>query len=475
VLSVVLKSFVADNCKATIEWYKKRFDIMLSLIIILATVAILGLILAKPKWGSFLIWPILFTYPHRWWFDHQFLPLNIGVDDLFCIVLFLVVLIRRNLLGSVPIRFGYAFWTISSFVIVVIIANLAGYKDIVSPFVRTDSIKDILKLGVYWCLFYAIIHCIDNERDFKMQLTMFSLAIVAGAVIVILQYFFPYRMEIFTSPKVQAALAGEATRTTGAFLNANSAACMLSCSLMLIIATIRLQKNIIFKVFVYTFIFVLLIGILLTKSRSGLLSLGVVIFLMGILGRSKKVAWLILITAIFVSMTLPGFRGAFLRRIQRTSDIKQDPSVVGRAQTWSDYFSTATAKTYLLGQGVSRAREINGTESHSSYVSLITVYGIGGVIWALVALAIFFRKVLILRNFPDPLISTVSAGCMWAIINWGIYSIMADALNTPHPRYLLFYLVVLIDRAYSIAGQQQELLSYDEGVGEMEYAGVESY
>lgn len=450
---------------------------MLAIAIILISAVVLCIIFINPKLGTYLIWPILFMYPHRWWFYNQFLPLNIGADDLFCIALFLTVLIRRNLLGGVPIRFGYAFWTISVFVIVVIIANIAGYRDIVSMYVRTECIKDILKIGVYWGLFYAIIHCIDNIRDLKIQLTMFSIAIVAGAIIVIMQYFFPYRMEIFTAPGVQAALAGEATRTTGAFLNANSAACILSCSLMLIIAAIRLQKNIAFKVFVYTFIFVLLLGILLTKSRSGLLSLGVTVVLMGVFGRGKKVAWLIVITAIVVLMTFPDFRGAFLRRIRRTSDIRQDPSVVGRVQTWSDYFNTATAKTYLLGQGANRAMELNHGESHSSYVSLITVYGIGGVIWAVIVLIIFFRKTLGLRNFPEPLISIVSTGCIWALICWGIYSIMADALDTPHPRYLLFYIVVLMDRTSAITKQELALLPYEEQIDslQMQYAGVESY
>ncbi|MBN1393089.1 MAG: hypothetical protein JW947_09850, partial [Sedimentisphaerales bacterium] len=175
---------------------------MISFVIMSTAFVMLSVILVQPKWGTLFIWFILFTYPHRWWFYHQFLPLNMGADDIFCIALFLAVLIRRNILGGIPIRFGYAFWIISSFVIIVIISNVAGYRDIVSSYVRTDSIKDILKLGIYWGLFYSVLHCIDNIRDLKMQFTMFSMAIVVGASIVIMQYFFPYRMEIFTSPKI---------------------------------------------------------------------------------------------------------------------------------------------------------------------------------------------------------------------------------------------------------------------------------
>ena len=451
---------------------------MLSIIIILGTAIVLCAIFINPKLGTYIIWPILFMYPHRWFFEHQFLPLNIGVDDLFCITLFLVVLLRRNLLGGVPIRFGYAFGVISSFVIIVIIANIASYGEIKSALVRTDCIKDILKLGVYWGLFYAILHCIDNIHDLRIQFSMFSMAIVGGAAIVILQYFFPYKMEIFISPKFQSGISDELTRTSGAFLNANSAACMLGCSLMLVIAAVRLQKNILYKVFIYSFIFILLMGILLTKSRSGLFSIGVTTLLMGILGRNKKITWFIIIAALVVSIGFAGFREAFTRRIQRTSDIRQDSSVVGRIQTWKDYFNSATAKTYMFGQGVNRAREIHGKgESHSSYVSLIVLYGIGGVIWALISLIIFFKKGLSLRESPEPLVPIISTGCIWALVNWGFYSIMADALNAPHPRFLLFYLVVLMDRTSAITKQELALLPYEEQIDslQMQYAGEEIY
>lgn len=149
-----------------------------------------------------------------------------------------------------------------------------------------------------------------------------------------------------------------------------------------------------------------------------------------------------------------------MRRIQRTG-IKQDTSVVGRIQTWQDYFHEAFAKTYFLGQGKSLDREIHGTESHSTYVSLITIYGIGGVIWAIIALIIFLKKALYLRNSSEPLMSIISTRCFCAIIIWCFYGIMADATNMPYTRYLLFYLAVLVDRTYNIAVQQQWQLGYD--------------
>lgn len=437
---------------------------MIAALMIIGVPVLLGIIFFKPKWGSFLIWPVLFTYPHMWWFYHQYLPLNIGFDDIFCIFLFLVVLIRRNLLGGVRVRFGYAFWIISGFVVIAAIANIAGSRDAPS-FERVLYIKDILKLCVYWALFFAILHCIDDARDLKIQLTMFSVAAVLGAMLVILQYFFPYTSEIFGSPElVERGLRFDA-RATGAFMNANVAASVLGCSSMLVIAGIRLQKGLISKLIVYTFLFVLFVGIMVTRSRSGLIALSGGLALMAFLGRSKKVAWFVIATGLVVSLTFAGMREAYVERVQQAYDPTTgvvDAAVAGRFATWRGYFETATAKDYLLGQGFRQGIAKNGMESHNTYVSLITVYGIGGVIWAMAALVIFFRKVFALRGVPDPLITAVAGGCLWALVVWGIYAMAADALNAAYSRYLLFYLVVLVDRAYYITRHQREQVFYEE-------------
>lgn len=122
----------------------------------------------------------------------------------------------------------------------------------------------------------------------------------------------------------------------------------------------------------------------------------------------------------------------------------------------------------MLGQGFKRGIARNGQESHSVYITLLTVYGVGGVVWATIALTIFFRKVFSLGSSSDPLISAVAAGCMWALVAWGIYGLVADALDAAYARYLLFYLVVLVDRSYAVALQERWLLQEEPdniGVG----------
>ena len=424
---------------------------MLPLMILLITSVTLVLTFVRPKWGSGLIWLILFTYPHNWWFTHQFLPLNIGVDDLFCIALFVVTVIRRNVFAGVPIRFGYAFWTITTFALVATIANISGAMD--APFERLLYLKDILKLYVYWGLFYAIVHCIDDADDLRRQFMMFSVAAAIGGMLVILHYFFPSRMSNWSNP-LFVEIEGVTGRASGAFLNPNGAACTLACSLALVVTSIRLQGGWFTKILLGLSCAVLLLGVLVTQSRSGLFALAGTFGLMALIGQNKRIAWTIIAIAIVVGATFAGVREAFKERVATVYNPTAKTwakNVAGRAETWQRYFQTATPQVVMLGQGHRGGITRNGSESHSAYVSALMVYGVGGLAWAVLALIGFWRRAIARQEDEDPLTVIVKNGCLWAFVAWAIYATTSDAISSQYPRYLLFYAVVLVDRANAIA------------------------
>ena len=443
----------------------------MTIFIFISVLLTFGIILIKPKWGTFIIWLVLFTYPHGFWYYRQYLPLNIGFDDVFCIFLFLMIVIRRNIMGGVRIRFGYAFWVLTAFSIVVAIAILNGARDFPEVY-RERWIKELLKLGIFWGLFYAILHCIDDERDLKKQFFMFSLAAGAGAFIVILQYTSPYLAIPWTSPEVieaHGALQYQG-RAGGAFLHPNAAACVLVCSAILVTTSIRLQKVIISKIIVYSLVFVLLLGVLVTKSRAGLMALAGSFGLMAFIGKSKRIAWVIIVAGIIVAMRFGNIREAFQERIVQAYDPETGAlgeNIVYRFEIWKDFFRSATFSIYIFGQGAARAAARNQFTSHSAYVSLVTVYGVGGIIWAITSIVVFFKKARDLMQTVNPMLSMISAGCVWALIALGIYGLSADAISSSFPRYLLFYLVVLVDRASYFARQEELSLVYDE---QLDYA-----
>ena len=438
-------------------------------IIILAVACTLILVLIKPKWGTFLVWPILFTYPHGWWYYHQFLPLNIGVDDLFCIILFLAVVFRMNILGSVPIRFGYAFWVITLFTVVATIANIFGSRE--APAIeRILYMKDILKLGIYLGLFYAILHCINDVHDLKLQFYMYSLAAGLGAVIMILQYFYPYKFAIFAAPIVlqERGITFEG-RAYGAFMNANVAACVMVCSLAFILTAVRLQKRFITKLLTYCLVFLLLFAVLLTRSRSGLLALAIMITIMAFRGKNKRFALLLIASSLVIAISFPDYRDIIRERLEEIYQFSTGVwghSAASRLEILSTYIRTTSAKDYLVGQGWRRGMSKTGMSTHNLYLSMLVLYGVGGVVWALFSFGTFFKKAHVLKDSYNPLISMIASGSVWALVAWFIYGLFGDPLNGQYARYLLFYLIVLLDRAYNIAREEQEFLLYNEQINQ---------
>lgn len=426
---------------------------MLTYVVMLGVLIVAVMVFIKPKWGSFLAWPILFIYPHNWWYQRQFLPMNMGADDLFCVGLFLIVVFRRNLMEGRPVRFGYAFWGVTAFVLVAVMANLAGAMEAVGED-RLNLLKDILKFGVYWALFYSILHCIDNKRDLHMQFITFSLGATAGAILVILQYSFPGRFEHWSAPIALERGIVEGGRATGAFLNANSAACVLTCSIFLVAGTMQLRRARTAQIIFYASIAVLLIGVLLTRSRAGLLALVGAFSFMIVFSPQKKLAVLVLVAAVGVGVMFPVVRGEFAERVAKTYNPRSGlagGNVKARLAIWRSYFETADTRDYLFGKGSRRGIQINGGEAHSTYVSLITVYGAGGVIWAGLTVLGFRKKAKLLSAAHDPQLRIMASACTLSLIAWCFYGITADAVSAPYPRYVLFYLIVLIDRASFIA------------------------
>jgi O-antigen ligase len=233
----------------------------------------------------------------------------------------------------------------------------------------------------------------------------------------------------------------------------------------MIVTTIRLQRSFVSKLFVYGLCGILLVGLLVTRSRSGLMAMVGTFALMAVMGRHKRVAWMILLGSILVGTFFVGMRQAVQERVATVYDKGSGTwggNVTGRVDMWVSYFQTATPQNYLLGQGHRAGIARNSSETHSAYVSLLAVYGLGGLTWALFAVSVFFRKVFRQEPYEDPLITIVRSGCIWALIAWGIYAMSADAISSQYPRYLLFYVVVLLDRASAIAVKESQAVSWEE-------------
>jgi hypothetical protein len=263
----------------------------------------------------------------------------------------------------------------------------------------------------------------------------------------------------------------ESRRAYGAFMNANGAACILTASLILLIGAIRLQKTLFSKIFHYGLCFVLLVALLLTKSRSGFLMLGLTMIPMAFIGQNKKIPWFVLAACILVFVLFAETRSAFMKRlsdIYNPANKEVSANVEGRIELWKRYFTTADLKTLVLGQSHVGGMIRNETESHSMYVALPTVYGIGGIIWAVASLTGFIKRALYARHSNNLYLRYTVVTCLWVLYAFMVYGATSDAISSNYPRYLLFYLVIIVERSYSIACQEEQFL-YEDDIQQGEY------
>ena len=131
-------------------------------------------------------------------------------------------------------------------------------------------------------------------------------------------------------------------------------------------------------------------------------------------------------------------------------------NVMGRLETWRMYLADSSISNYLIGQGAAAGVAKFGMESHNAYISLLTVYGLGGAFWGIVAMFGFVRRVRVSLRSTDPIVNAVASGCMWTLMFWGIYACTADAISSSYARYLLFYLIVLVDRTHALVSREFE-------------------
>lgn len=412
-----------------------------------------------PKLGTYLFMPVLCLYPQGWWLQQQFLPLNIRADDLFGLFVFLVVVVRRNLFGGVPVRFGWGFWVVSGLAVILVAANTAGYLAPADWLAELTSLKAALKAGVVWAMFYAVLHCIDTPEDLRRQCAAFAIGTGLGALPVILQNYYPVQMEIFLAPPEpgQRVLVGEGVRGMGAFLNPNTAGCMLGAGVLMAVTAIRAAPRGLLRLVCYAAICTMLLGLLYTRSRGALIALAVPVMVMSLLSRSRYVIWTAAAGALVLALTFRGAWDMFQERFVEAYEQAAggwDRNVAGRFQTWASYFDTATTVDYIVGQGQMAGIIKNGMESHNVFVSLITVYGIGGFLWGCATTYGFLRRLAKLKPWANEVVGKIASGCGWTLLAWSLFSMTNDTISSHFPRHVLMLLVVLLDRAYVLANER---------------------
>ncbi len=429
---------------------------MLGFLLILSSVALFAAVCLNPKIGSVLIFPVVFLYPHLYMQQTGVLPWNIGIDDLFICLFFLIVLVRRNLLGGTPIRWGVALAGALAYLAVWTTANLSGWG-LMPELEPIDVFKPILKYVVFVLYVYALIHTLDTGRDLRRIALAFSVFLTMAGIIVILHKWFPDPMRIFTSAESEQFRAwhGQVIRAVGPFLDPNNGGIVLS---MAAVFTLVLAASPVagwWKPVLLLCLPVLLVGVAMTESRTGALALTSTIALMCVIGRQRRYAVAVGLVVIAGAGIAPAI---FMGIGERLAGIYNPegggqlaPSAQGRLWIWSELYRTASAQVWLFGQGRTVAALRLGLDAHSAYVGALFIHGIGGVVWATVFFGTLLRRIGgVSRTGTEPYRTIVSAAG-WSFLVWAIAGLALDVIVIQACQYVYLFYAVLIQRAFALA------------------------
>ncbi|GEM_PF-1131803 len=427
----------------------------------LVGVAILALTvcIVSPKLGAMLALPILFVYPHMYMVRLGLLPWNIGIDDLFICVLFLVVAVRSNFLGQTPLRMSFSLIGVLTLAALLVVANLSGWSRVPSE-MPIVILKPILKGFVFVLFVYCMVHTINTERDLRQMSLVYVLTMTAAAFTVILYRFFPAQLVLFASSEdVERAQQwwGIAPRSVGSLESANTGCALLAMAVLFCLVCTRLPARIWVKSVLLGCIPVLLAAMVLTQSRSGGLALAATLALMCVASRSRLWSGA-LVFGIICAMVLRS--DLFWEYRERVLDV-YNPAVGGqwggnaaaRFEVWEAYILGLDAQTLLLGQGRVVGMIRYGLHTHSTYVSVIALMGLGGVIWALAFFTTFGRRAWATVRMGVQPYSTYASAVAWSMVAWAVAGLTLDMLLTFLPQYTMLFYAVVVERSHDLSRQ----------------------
>ena len=413
-------------------------------------------LLINPKTGAVLVWPIVFAYPHLYMQRSGYLPWNVGVDDLFICVFFLAVVVRRNLMGGIPIRLGLTVWGALTYFLIWTMANLSGWA-IMPELLPIDIVKPILKYVVFVLFAYSMVHTIDTARDLKWASVAFVFGIALGGITVILHDVFPHQMVIFTSERIalQHRWYGGAERAVGALASANIGCAVLAMVVFFAMGSTRLTATPFGKAAVLGSIPVLLVAMLLTGSRTGVAALGITLCAMAVFSRLRLYACILIIGSVALALVKPAFFLEFSERVASAYNPEAGgqlgSNVAARIDLWRAYWESSTLQVWLFGQGRYVPTVQLGMHTHSTYVAALFNHGVGGVIWMVVFFGIIVRRGLWLVKARMEPLHTLASAVLWSLLAWAVAGIGLDMLVTFTPRFVYLFYAVLIERSYALA------------------------
>lgn len=423
-------------------------------ILVIFALFVTAVVLINPKIGAILLWPIIFVYPHLYMERLGLLPWNIGVDDLFICLMFMVVLVRRNLFGGVHLRLGFTMIGALTYYLIWVMAQFSGWY--ITPELQpVDVLKPILK-GIIFVLYaFVLIHTIDDERDLRRMAWTFTIFMTIAACTVILHRLFPGQFAIFSAERFERlrASAGQVERGVGSLMSPNTGAALLGMAVLFAIHVRHLVGSM-GRAALFACIPVLLLGMVYTGSRTGGIALGAAVALMAVVSRSRFYAWGmcgVILLGIFMRPDMVFDYWDRLRLAYNPNAGALGEAGASRVWAWQQYILTATPQVWLFGQGETSPVLRIGLNAHNTYIAALFYHGIFGLVWLVAFFGVVAHRAFRLTRAAVEPYAGIASAVLWALLVWAFAGITLDLLITFAPHFVYLFFAALIERTYALA------------------------
>jgi hypothetical protein len=409
--------------------------------------------LVHPRFALLLFWPVVLFYPT--WFLFALLPLNMGLDDVFLICLFIGSLIKSGGRPRVvwPVVAAVVFWALTS--LGNISSVLMGYE-----IDMTDVIKRALKETGLILLVFSMSSMITTPEHIKKMLYSLFFGATLASIQVIFYTVNPYALNPFQLP--HWALRKELVQAIGSFGTHDEAGGVLGFTVLIGYFLIRSGKGMAKRYTLIIITGVMFLGLLLSGSRSGWVFILVPLAVSSFLSREKVVGFLLLALMIIVVFVGLSFFPTFSERAGLTAfqlGGKMDEATGYRYNIWLQMLSEVNIRWLFFGEGLS----ISEYHPHSNYIGMLKLMGLAGTIyWIVYYTKVFKRSAWLVKRDSLLDMSVFAKAVFWAYIGYFVYFITCTPLMWASVRYVDFFVMTLLYLRYKQVETEEQYVYQDE-------------
>lgn len=438
---------------------------MVANIIIMMYLVAAIIALIKPKWGMYFFFPIILSYPA--WLLWDRLPLNAGFDDVFLICLFVGSLIRSQ--GRLPVK-----WPVVAAVLFCVIAVLGDLSSILAH--DELALTSVWKRGLkgFGLILFVFSLCSQIKTPGDIRKVIYSLLIgaVIGGSFVIFYSINKYAYNPFQVPAWAMPGGFQKHEPLGPFITHDTAGGVLGFTVLMGYFLLRFKKDGFAKLFVLVLAGILLLGLILSNSRSGWLFAAVPIMLSSLLSKQKILGIFLLVLIIIGFFISAASFETLERRLEKTStqwsgeDLQS--RTAGRYEIWKEILSKPTKRWLFFGEGFA----VEKTHPHSNYIAMLKDMGCIGILFWVAYYVKIFRKSSWLRKYDtDRDMSAVFIGAFWSYIGYFVFFLTATPMMWAEVRYIDFFLMALICLRYNqIQVESEDLYQEESYASSLAYA-----